>query len=92
MLIDLGEVFLCLLGCGGTETLVVLYLPLFKISPLSPIFKFVDGEKRADLVTLGGFKQRGNKFLEEAIHMHERGPEVMNEIDEQPFNMGAIMV
>ena len=81
MTVNLRKILLGLLGGGGTQTFVVLDFPLLKVAALSPLLELVLGEEGFDLVALGGLEERGHELFEEAVHVHQRGPEVMNEVD-----------
>ena len=80
MLVYLREVLLRLLCRGGTQTFVVLNLPLFEVLALSPLLKLVYGEKGANLIAFGCLEQRRHELLQEPVHVYQRGPEVMNEV------------
>lgn len=92
MIINLRKVLLGLLCGGGTQTFVVLNFPLLKVATLSPLLKLVLGEEGFDLITLGGFQERGHELSQEAVHVHQRGPEVMNEVDQESFDVRAVVI
>lgn len=92
MITNLRKVLLRLLCGGGTQTFVVLDFPLLKVAALSPLLELVLGEERFDLITLGGFEERGHELFKEAIHIHQRGPEVMNKVDKQALDVRAVVI
>ena len=92
MIVNLRKILLGLLRGGGTQTFVVLNFPLLEVAALSPLLELVLGEEGFDLIALGGLEERGHELSEEAVHVHQRGPEVMNEVDQQALDVRAIVI
>ena len=92
MIVNLRKILLGLLCGGGTQTFVVLNFPLLKVAAFSPLLELVLGEEGFDLVALGGLEERGHELFKEAVHVHKRGPEVMDKVDQQALDVRAIVV
>ena len=95
MCIDVVKVIFCLLGCGGTQTFVVLYLPAFKISTFSPLLILRDSEETDNIVfivLLRDFDNRSNELLQESVVVNERRPKVMDEVNNETLNVGTVMI
>ena len=92
MITNLRKVLLRLLCGGGTQTFVVLDFPLLKVAALSPLLELVLSEERFDLIALGRLEKRGHELFKEAIHVHQRGPEVMNKVDKQALDVRPVVI
>jgi hypothetical protein len=92
MIANLRKILLGLLRGGGTQTFVVLDFPLLKVAALSPLLKLVLGEEGFDLISLGGLEERGHELFKEAVHVHQRGPEVMNKVYQQALDVRAVVI
>lgn len=92
MVVDGGEVLLGFLGGGGTQPFVVLDFPAFEVLAFSPLEVLRDSEEAEDLTVLGGFDDGSDELLQEAVVLDERGPEVVEEVDQQTLDVGAVMV
>lgn len=92
MIVNLGKILLGLLCGGGTQTFVVLDFPLLKVAALGPLLELVLGEEGFDLVALGGLEKRGHELFQEAVHVHQGGPEVMDKVYQEALDVGAIVV
>jgi hypothetical protein len=89
---NLRKILLGLLRGGGTQTFVVLDFPLLKVAALSPLLKLVLGEEGFDLISLGGLEERGHELFKEAVHVHQRGPKVMNKVYQQALDVRAVVI
>ena len=92
MIVNLRKILLRLLCGGGTQTFVVLDFPLLKVAALSPLLELVLGEEGFDLVALRGLEERRHELFQEAVHVHQRWPEVMDKVDQQALDVRAIVV
>lgn len=87
VLVNAGEVLLGLLRSGGSQTFVVLDFPAREISILGPLLVLGDREEGECLGTLASLDDGSHEFLHEAVHPEERGPEVIDKVNEQAFNV-----
>lgn len=69
MLIELGEVFLRLLGCRSTQTFVVFDLPAGGVIGLCPLLVLGNREERLALLTFRCLDDRRHELLKEAVHL-----------------------
>ena len=51
-----------------------------------------DSEKATYLISFGGLDNRRDKLSQESIHLDQRWPEVVNKVDNQPFDVGAVVI
>ena len=86
------EVLLRLLGSRGSQPLIVLYFVLLQVFPMGPVLIFGNGEEGLDLRAFGDFDDGSHEFLQESVHLDERGPEVLDEVYDQTFDVGPIVV
>mmetsp|Transcript_17072 Transcript_17072/g.45598 ORF Transcript_17072/g.45598 Transcript_17072/m.45598 type:complete len:203 (-) Transcript_17072:1496-2104(-) len=93
VVLDVLEVFLCLLRSAGAQTLVVLDLPsLASVVLLLPSLIFVLCEESDHLAALGGLDDRGHKLLHKATLLEQVRPPKVEEIEEQALDVGTIVV
>ena len=92
--VDLAEVLLRLFRSGRTQTFVVLYSKLLQVTLLlCPIFILWYREKGLNcLGTFRNFDDRRHELLYKAIDFEKTWPEVMDKVDQQTFDMGAVMI
>ena len=57
-----------------------------------PIHVLRDGEKRELFLSLGALHDGCDELLQKSINFEQGGPEVMQEIDEQAFDVTAIVI
>lgn len=56
-----------------------------------PLFEAGNREERQFLASSEGFDDGGDKLFHKAV-MDKGGPAVVDEVDDQPFNVAAILV
>ena len=59
---------------------------------MGPLLIFRNGKEGFFKVGLGDFDNWGDKLHHEVVNFDERGPEVMDEVDYQSFNVGPIVI
>ena len=91
---NLRKVFFRFFRCWGSKTFVVLDLVKRYIFILRPDLIVLDGEENRLLTAIlsYGFDNWSHKLSHESFHPEQRRPEVMDEVDNEPFDMGTIMV
>lgn len=93
---DLTEVLFCFGGRGRAQALVILDLATLKASIatlLDPVFIVGDREEGLrGARPMAHFDDRRDEFLEEPWHLEQAWPEVMDKINEEALNVGAIVV
>lgn len=93
VVVDVFEVFFRLGSSGRTETLVVFNFPILAVfGGFVPLFVVGQRKETFGFVSLGGFDNRRDEFFEEAFDFQQARPEVVNEVDDQAFDVGAIVV
>lgn len=90
---DCFKVFFCFGGCWCAQSLVVFYPPETAIRDgFKPSFVIRDREEALWIITLGSFDNRCDKLFEKPPDFQKARPEVMNEVDEETFDVGAVVV
>lgn len=75
------------------ETFVVFDLPsLALVVVLLPRDVLWNGEERLLLLALDALHDGGDKLLQKAIYLQQRGPEVVEEINQQPLDVRPIVI
>jgi len=94
MQIKVAKVLLCLSASGGTETLVVLDLPPLGVvtSRFLPGVILGKSKERLGLLSLGRLDDGGNELLQESGMVKQRGPKVMNKVDNEALDMRTIVI
>ena len=77
----------------SAQSFVILYTVLFQISTFAPTCKLGNREESFDdCFALEDFDDRGDEFFQKAVKAEEFRPKVVNEVDDQTFDMRAIMI
>ena len=74
------------------NTLVVLDLPPLCVLGLGPGLELGQREEAELLCSLGALDNGGHKLNKEAVELEERGPEVVDEVDEKPLDVRAVLI
>lgn len=75
------------------QSFVVLDLEGLQILTFRPVFVLRNGKETLNnLVTFWNFQNRSDKLFEETIDVKQTWPEVVDEVDQQPFDMWSVMV
>ena len=92
MATQIAEILLSFLRSGSSQTFVVLdVVSLSFIMRLQPVLVLLQGEEHEALPSLRGFHDGGDKLLQE-VEFQQRGPEHLEKIDDQSFDMRAIII
>lgn len=78
----------------GSKTLIILDVPSLGIIPsrFLPLLILGQRKERFRLLSLGALDNGSDELLQEARHIQERWPEVMNEVDDETLDMAAIVL
>jgi hypothetical protein len=94
MLLQICKVRFSLFISRGTQALIIFYFPFTRKCPLGfvPVIIVLNREETVRILPLRNLNKRSNELLHEGIGPDEFGPEVMNEINNQAFDVGAIVI
>jgi hypothetical protein len=91
--LEVLEVLLRFLVSRCTQPFVVLYFPTLEVKyRLTPQLEILHREEGDRIASLARFEQWCDELFEEVGGFEERGPEELNEVYHQPFDVGAVGV
>mmetsp|Transcript_9905 Transcript_9905/g.27630 ORF Transcript_9905/g.27630 Transcript_9905/m.27630 type:complete len:414 (+) Transcript_9905:2738-3979(+) len=100
MILNIAKVLLGLLGCARAQTFVVLALPpLPAVRAPLPLLELREREETffvLPIITLLAFfphlDDGSGEFLQKTIHLHQRRPPMVYQVDQQTLDVGAVVV
>ncbi len=93
VLSQVAEILFSLFVIWSSKTFVILDGPSFEIRHrFSPYFEVIHGVKRYLGMPLANFQERSDKLLDEARHLEQRRPKVMDKVNDQTLDVGTVSI